>query len=176
MGTGTKRIPQAADSLVRAYLHQRAASFDVILHPRAFRSIDEARAIGVDAGDVLKSLVIRHAEGRVVAVLPASRRLDMHRVHRVLGDAHATLAAEDEIRSAYPAYELGALPPIASLLDAPVLLDPTVFEHETVVFAAGTQTESLRMRPEDLFTGEDFRVARITHEPHEAERTDESDG
>ena len=176
MKTGTKRIPRGTDSLVRAFLHERDVPFEVILHPKAFRSIDEARAIGVDAGDVLKTLVLDHAQGQTVAVVPASRRLDMHRVHRALGDPHATLASEGEIRSAYPAYELGALPPLGSLLDVPMLVDPAVFDHEMVVFAAGRQTESLRVRTEDLFAGEEIHVARITREPYESERPDEHDG
>jgi prolyl-tRNA editing enzyme YbaK/EbsC (Cys-tRNA(Pro) deacylase) len=40
------------------------------------------------------------------------------------------------------------------LLDAETLVDPSVLECDTVVFAAGTRTESVRVRTRDLFRGE----------------------
>jgi len=57
-----------------------------------------------------------------------------------------------------------------------MLVYPGVFDHEMVVFAAGTQTESLRVRTEDLFAGEDIHVAGITRGADGAERPHEFDG
>lgn len=176
MSIDTKRLLRGSESAVRAYLHDRGVPFDVILHPRASSAIDEAHAIGVAEDDVVKTVVIDHARGRALAIVPSSRKLDMRRVRVALNDPHAALASEREIRSAFPLYELGAIPPIGSLLDTRALLDPAVFEHDTVVFAAGTQTESLRVRAEDLFKGDDIDVVRITRGPDgEHDRDDEFD-
>jgi hypothetical protein len=49
----------------------------------------------------------------------------------------------------------GALPPSGALVGASLYVDPEVLEHDTVVFAAGTQTESVKMQTQELFgTGE----------------------
>jgi hypothetical protein len=40
------------------------------------------------------------------------------------------------------------------LLGSAVFIDPELLEHDMVVFAAGTQTESVRMRTRELFASE----------------------
>ena len=46
-------------SIVTEHLEQRGAAFDVLPHRQAYTSIDEARALGVDADEVLKTLAVR---------------------------------------------------------------------------------------------------------------------
>ena len=58
--------------------------------------------------------------------------------------------------------ELGALPPLGPLLGAPVFVDPEVLEHDTVMFAAGTQTQSIKARCVDLVRGDDVQVIPLT--------------
>jgi hypothetical protein len=41
--------------------------------------------------------------------------------------------------------------PLGVLLDAQVYVDPEVLGHDTVTFAAGTQTESVKMQTQELF-------------------------
>ena len=114
--------------------------------------------------------------GHVLAVVPASRRLDMRRVHVATGDTHARLASEEELAADFPGLELGAIPPLGSLLGAPMLVDPEVMVHEMVVAAAGTQTGSVRARLEDLFKDEDVRVVAISRHPEEEEQQEHTRG
>lgn len=152
-------------SVVTKYLETRGIPFEAIPHPKAFTSIDEARAMGVDADEVLKTVVVDSGNRHVLAVVPGSKRLDMHLVRTALEDPHAHLATEDELERDFPTFELGALPPIGGLADAETVVDPEVRQHETVVFAAGTQTESVRVRTEDLFKSEPVRYAPLVREP-----------
>ena len=75
----------------------------------------------------------------------------------------------EELVADFPEMELGALPPLGSLLGAPILVDPEVMANETVVVAAGSQTESVRARVDDLFRDEDVRVVEISRHPEEQE-------
>jgi hypothetical protein len=59
-----------------------------------------------------------------------------------------------------PATSLGALPPLGALLHAQVHVDPEVLGHDTVTFAAGTQTESVKMQPQELFGSGGSRPCR----------------
>ena len=88
-----------------------------------------------------------------MAVL-ASGRLDMHLVQEAVGDRHVRLATEEELLRDFPGFELGALPPLGSLLGAPLYLDQQVLQHETVAFAAGSQTESVQLKTADLLQHE----------------------
>jgi len=141
-------------SVVTEHLQQRGSAFELLPHRQAYTSTDEARALGIDAGEVLKTLAVRTGPGYVLAVIPASRRLDLHLVREALGDHQARLASEEELGRDFPGYQLGALPPLGALLGSQVHVDPEVLEHDLVVFAAGTQTESVRMRALELFASE----------------------
>jgi Ala-tRNA(Pro) deacylase len=138
-------------SAVTEHLEQRGSAFELLPHRQAYTSTDEARALGVDAGEVLKTLAVRAGSGYVLVIIPASRRLDLHLVREALGDHQARLASEEELARNFAGYELGALPPLGALLDCEVYVDPEVLGHDLVVFAAGTQTESVRMRTRELF-------------------------
>jgi Ala-tRNA(Pro) deacylase len=141
-------------SIVTEHLEQQGIAFELIPHRQAYTSTEEARALGVDAGEVLKTLAVRTSSGYALVVIPASRRLDLHLVRDALGDRHARLASEEELGRDFADYQLGALPPLGALLGASVYVDPEVLGHDTVAFAAGTQTESVKLATRELFGGE----------------------
>jgi len=145
-------------------LRTRGVILRRIPHGRATSAVEEARELGVATDEVLKSVLIRTGHGDALVVIPGSRRLDMHRVRDAVDDHHARLATEEEIEVLYPDVELGALPPLGSLLGIPTYVDPEVLEHEVVVFAAGTQWESDRAEVGQLFRDEPVTIARITQD------------
>ena len=57
---------------VTSFLEQAGVDFDVLDHPRTERATDEAGALGVDPGQVAKTLVVRVPSGNVRAVVAAS--------------------------------------------------------------------------------------------------------
>ena len=146
---------------VTEHLKQRGSAFELLPHRQAYTSTDEARALGIDAGEVLKTLAVRTGPGYVLVVIPASRRLDLHLVREALADHQARLASEEELARDFAGYQLGALPPLGALLGSQLFLDPAVLEHDLVVFAAGTQTESVRMGTRELFGGEQITTVPL---------------
>lgn len=124
--------------------------YDLIEHRRTETAGDEARAIGATLDEVAKTIVLVSGERFVRAVLPASERLDLHKVQEVLEDKHARLATEGELVSAYPMYELGAVPPFGVPAGDLVLVDRRLAERDSVVAEAGSHNESVRLRTRDL--------------------------
>jgi Ala-tRNA(Pro) deacylase len=149
-------------SVVTDLLDKRGVTFEVIPHDQAFTSTAEATALGISADEVLKALVLDTASGNVIAVVPGSRRVDMRTVEKAVGGKHVRLATEEEIEKNFPGYELGAVPPTGSLFGIQTFVDPEVMDHDTVVFAAGSQTESVKLRTEDLFRDEPVTIAPLT--------------
>lgn len=62
-------------SLVTEYPDARGVPYEVIHHDPSMSSLEEARAVHLDADHVLKAVVTATRGGRAVAVIPASRRL-----------------------------------------------------------------------------------------------------
>lgn len=152
-------------SFVTEYLTRRGMAFEVAEHPRAVTSLEEARAMGIAADEVAKTVALATDRGYALLVLPASCRLDLRLAREAVGDHGARLATEDELQQAFATCQLGALPPLGQLLGVPAFVDPEVMEHDTVIFAAGTQTESVKANPADLFRDEQVHVTPLT-QPH----------
>ncbi len=157
-------------SRVREHLKRQGVTFQPIAHQQTFTSMAEARALGVDASEVLKTVAVRVTGGHALLVIPATCRLDMQLVQDAVGDRHARLATEAELQGSFPGVELGALPPLGSLFGVPVFVDPEVFGHDTVVFAAGSQTESVKVKTADLFQHEQVTTAPLVRQPDEDDK------
>jgi Ala-tRNA(Pro) deacylase len=151
---GFRRDWGAVMTQVTEHLEIHGVPFAPIAHQQAYTSIAEAEALGIDASEVLKTVAMRVAGGYALMVILATCRLDMHLVQAAVGDRHVRLATEEELGRDFPDFELGALPPLGSLLGAPLYVDQEVLQHETVVFAAGSQTKSVRLRTADLLQHE----------------------
>lgn len=96
---------------VRAWLDERAVSYEVIEHDATFSAVEESEATGVPSGFTAKTLVLHDRAGYLLAVIPASRRLDEHRMRELLGaTAHLRLATEEEIGREFPGFDTGAAP------------------------------------------------------------------
>jgi Ala-tRNA(Pro) deacylase len=151
-------------SRVTDYLDERGLAYEVVPHRRSFSSLQEASALGVAADQVVKTVALWTGGKYVLAVLPASRRLELRLVHQALEDPGARLASEAELGADFPGYELGALPPLGSLLGVPLLVDPEVLDHAVVVFAAGLATESIRVGTGELFADQPVTILRLTRD------------
>jgi Cys-tRNA(Pro) deacylase len=149
-------------SAVTDQLTKLGVTYEVISHEQAYTSIDEALALGISADEVVKTIVLNTAAGHALAVIPGSRRLDIKAARRAVGARHVRLGTEEEMEKDFPSYELGAMSPLGLLHGAPTYVDPEVMRHDTVVFAAGTQTESVRVRTADLFRNEPVTIAPLT--------------
>ncbi len=159
-------------SRLREHLESHGVPFEPITHQQAYTSIAEARALGIDASEVLKTVAVRVAGGYALMAVPATCRLDLHRVRAAVGDRHARLATEAELQRDFPDVELGALPPLALLSGGRLYVDPEVLQHDTVVFAAGSQTESVKLRTADLvrFQQEQVTTAPLTRQADKADK------
>jgi Ala-tRNA(Pro) deacylase len=155
-----EEVPKMVADVSRA-LRQRGPHFEIVQHARAVGAIQEAISLGLAADEVLKAVVLETSYGPALAVLPASRRLDMDLVRAATGDRHARIATEAEIEREIPDCELGAVPPLGSVVHTAVYVDPEVLRRSVVAFAAGSQTSSAKGPTAELFRGESVTITPI---------------
>jgi Ala-tRNA(Pro) deacylase len=148
-----------------SFLDNAGVDFDVLEHAHTERAEDEAAELGVAPEEVAKTLVLATPSGNVRAVLPASERLDLHKVSDLLEAPHKQvhLASEEDLAREYADFELGAVPPFGGKKD-PVILDSRLAEHDSVVLEAGTHEQSVRLKTADLLRLSKARVADISKE------------
>jgi len=135
---------------LRAFLNREGVAYDVMRHPRAYTSEGVAAAQHVPGRELAKVVIAKARESFVMAVLPATSRLDVHKLGDLTGDPHTVLASEDEFAGLFPGCEVGAMPPFGNLYDLPVYTDPRLAEDDSIVFEAGTHTETVRLAWDDF--------------------------
>jgi len=145
------------------YLSQKQVPFEVLTHPATFDSQHMAHELHVSGHEVAKTVLLRW-DGRsqyAVAVLPASKNIDLEKAGRALGGASAELASEIEMHEKCPDCELGVLPPFGSCYGVVTLADESLGAHKQIVFEGDSHQESLRINYEDFFRLEHPLVAAI---------------
>ncbi|MCX8072201.1 MAG: YbaK/EbsC family protein [Candidatus Binatia bacterium] len=135
---------------LKELLDRAGVPYQVSQHPPAYTAQEVAEAEHVPGREVAKVVVIRGAQGFALFVAPAPYKVDLARVQTILGDPQAKLATEDEFRHLFPRCEVGAMPPFGNLFGLPVYVDPELARDETIVFNAGTHTQTVHMRYADF--------------------------
>jgi len=133
-------------------LDEAGVAYELVEHAHTETALAEARALGVEASHVAKTLVVTAPDGYVRAVLPASERIDLRKLREVHagGKRDVHLATESELARDFPEFELGAVPPVGGSRRDPVVLDRRLVEHDSIVLEAGTHDASVRLSPGDL--------------------------
>lgn len=148
--------------VVSGYLDEHGVDYEVIKHPERFTAAAEARAAGIGPQDAAKDVVVRRGDTYILAVIPASERLDLKKVRALLDtDDRPRLATETEIAADFPEFEVGALPPFGPIHDIPEIVDRRLLDHDRVLCAGGDHRHSLRIDPNEIVRIADARVADL---------------
>jgi len=132
------------------YLDSQKVSYECVPHAQAFAAQEVAQTLHVSGKRFAKPVVL-DADGRLqMAVLPASHRLDLHRLKTELDVKHLEIVAESELAKYCPDCELGAFPPFGNLYGMDVWVDRSLSQSEEIMFNAGSHTEAIRMKYADF--------------------------
>jgi len=81
----------------------------------------------------------------------------------VLQAEQVRLAKEQEFAATFPDCDVGAMPPFGHLYGVPVYADATLTRDETIVFSAGTHTETASVKYADYERLAKPKVGDFTH-------------
>jgi Ala-tRNA(Pro) deacylase len=147
--------------LVVELTEEHVAAYELIPHAHTETASEEAAAIGAARGEVGKTVILVGEHGFIRAVIPASERLDLHKVWPLVGCGSARLATEQELAGAYPMFELGAVPPFGGPTGDVAIVDHRIALLDTVVVEAGSHDESIRLATQDLVRIAGAQIADI---------------
>jgi len=126
-------------------LEESGVPFEVIDHSQAFTAQEEAAASHVPGRHWAKTVAVLVDGEPALAVVPATRRLDLDKLRRVVGTTDVTVAREAEFQGLYPDCELGAMPPFGELYGQRTFIDETLREEEMIAFHAGDHRTAIEM-------------------------------
>ena len=84
-----------------------------------------------------------------MAVVSASRQIDVPALVSLAGAEYGCLATEAEFTAKFADCEVGAMPPFGSLYNMRVFMDEMVSEVDDICFNAGSHAQIIRMECDD---------------------------
>jgi prolyl-tRNA editing enzyme YbaK/EbsC (Cys-tRNA(Pro) deacylase) len=108
---------------------------------------DAADAIGVEVGQIVKSLVFVVDGAPTMALVAGDNRLDEARLATAAGGGTVTRADADTVRAA-TGFPIGGVPPVGH--DLPVYVDEDLLRWDEVWAAAGTWNDVFPVSPPEL--------------------------
>ena len=130
------------------FLLSRGIGFETLLHRPAFSATRRARNMRVAGREVAKTVLIKSGEEFVLAVLPATSRIDLVRLAISLrvDPALVRLATAEELSRIFRDCEPGTIPPFGRLYGLRTVIDASLTAGSRVVFTGNTRHEGLRMQ------------------------------
>ena len=126
-------------------LEESGVSFEVIDHPLAFTAQEEAAASHVPGRHWAKTVAVLVDGEPAIAVVSATRRLDLAKLRRLVGTEKVEIAREAEFQGLYPDCDLGAMPPFGELYGQRTFVDEALREEERIAFHAGDHRTAIEM-------------------------------
>lgn len=121
---------------MQEYLEDNHIPYDVAKHRRTGNSAMTARASHVSGKELAKGVVLKWDGSYILAVLPASRHVDLGKVRAIVGE-DVMLASEEEVAALFPDCEEGAVPIFGAPYKLACVVDDTLDEDEDVYFEGG---------------------------------------
>jgi Ala-tRNA(Pro) deacylase len=151
---------------VQDFLRSQHVLFETLLHRPTSSAAELASSLHVPGREVAKTVLVRAGDDFVLTVLPATVRIDLGRLARVLGisSTQLRLASPDEILEVFDDCEPGVIPPFGRIYGLETIVDDSLADNQTIVFGANTRHDAVRMRFSDYEAVEE-PVGAIFAEP-----------
>lgn len=143
-------------------LRDRPLTFEVVRTPRASNAEESAQLQGIQLHQLLRTIVLRRGEDDYVFVLvPGGRSIDWPKLRAHLGVSRISLPEKDEATSA-TGYERGAITPLGSTRQWPVIADAAVPGTGKIAIGGGGHGINLHLDADDLIAYLEADVADVT--------------
>jgi Ala-tRNA(Pro) deacylase len=130
---------------LRELLDREGVKYLTVSHSPAFTAQEIAASAHIPGKEIAKTVMVKLDGRMVMAVLPATARVDMDRLREVAGVREVELATEEEFKRLFLECETGAMPPFGNLYGFDVWADRELTEDEEIAFNAGSHAELIRM-------------------------------
>jgi Ala-tRNA(Pro) deacylase len=140
-------MPIAAS--VQDCLRREGIQYNTIVHSHTLDSVRSAQAAHVSGDRLAKCVLLKDHTGYVMAIMPASHRLDMQTVRCEL-NRELGLAAECELSKLFVDCELGAIPPLGRAYGIDVIVDRSLADAPDVYFEAGDHSSLVHVSGRDF--------------------------
>lgn len=125
--------------------------------------LEAAEAIGVDAPQVFKTLMVNVDGKLVVGIVPVDKKLDLKAVASAVGGKKAAMADMAAAERA-TGYVVGGISPLGQKTRHATVLDSSALSFDAVYVSGGRRGLDVGLAPNDLASLTSAKVAEIARE------------
>jgi Ala-tRNA(Pro) deacylase len=111
--------------------------YEILRHHHSSTALAAARTAHIDPRSLAKAVVLTDQIGPLLAVVPASERLDLERLRETLRRPSLDFLPEDQLDQHFYDCERGAIPPLGPDYRVPTVVDTRLRDVDDVYFEAG---------------------------------------
>lgn len=119
---------------IKRFLFEKGVPYRFLVHPGASSAAEAVRALGVEPATVAVARVLRDQNNTLLAVYPATVRLNLEQLNRDTGRTFHAVAPRD-----VPGCYGGVCLPLAELYQLPAMIDESLLQAEHVYFPLNPQ-------------------------------------
>ncbi|MFH2136664.1 MAG: YbaK/EbsC family protein [Patescibacteria group bacterium] len=127
-----------------SYLDKTKIGYKIVRHKTVYTAYDAAQTLGVKLGEIAKTLLIKADKNYLLAVLPASHKLDFGKLKKLVKAKKIEIAKEGMMKKMFK-IKPGALSPFGQIYKVPVYVDKGILRAKKIIAGAGTFEESVAM-------------------------------
>src|SRR4030067_614414 len=135
---------------LKEFLDNNKIKYVAITHSSAYTAQEIAATAHIPGKELAKTVILKVDGKMIMAVLPASYKIDFELLKEATGTSNIRLADEHEFVDKFPECEPGAMPPFGNLYGVDVYVAKSLSEDEEIAFNAGTHTELIKLSYKDF--------------------------
>ncbi len=134
---------------VKTHLIQTGVNYDTVVHSPTSDAAHAAEAAHVRGDRLAKAIVLEDDSGYLVAVIPASHKLDLDAMSRELS-RNLTLTPESKLTELFEDCAPGAVPAVGQAYGLETIVDQELMDNPAVYFEAGDHSSLIRVSGPDF--------------------------
>lgn len=150
---------------LKEFLESNKIKYETISHPEVYTAQEIAASAHIPGKELAKTVMVKIEGKMVMAVLPASHKVDFDRLKEAAKAKKVELASEEEFKEMFPECEIGAMPPFGNLYGMEVFVTESLSEDEKIAFNAGSHKELIRLSYKDFERIVKPKVIEFSYKP-----------
>ena len=163
-GAELSSLPEGVQRVARMLQDQGHPHLPVMLDDAARTAQQAADALGIQVGQIAKSIIFRRKadDAAVLVITSGDRRVDEKKVDAIVGK---TGRADAEFVKGKTGFSIGGVSPVAHAVAPVTLIDRELFRFDEIWAAAGHPHGVFKLRPQDLERLTGAPVADVVQAP-----------
>jgi Ala-tRNA(Pro) deacylase len=135
---------------IKEFLDSHNIKYITISHSMAYTAQEIAASAHIPGKELAKTVIVKIDGKMVMAVLPASYKIDFDLLKKAAGASKIELASEQEFEDKFPDCEVGAMPPFGNLYGMEVFVAESLTKDKEIAFNAGSHSELIKLSYKDF--------------------------